>query len=457
MKRNTIPDQWRQHIHVNGTLYYSLEAGLRDELPFRVVTTEDVTNESIRKDIEDYSYDFCESLEEADIEEIPDDLELVMNFADPVTRIPVGSFMSRQQELRIAWCSRDTWARSGILAQLGDPDTSSTSSGVQLVVDSKLSFWLGSEEYTTHYTQSYPVTEAAFLTALAHSAVEHISGKGGALGRFNYGECRRIIEVFQELKACSREPDCEKAANAAILWHISRVMYEIEVHRRIRREKASKTRTNPFGQPSRVVESVLCCVLLGSHYVYRNRLERAHPLAHASLLDFRAFVQSILLEWSDANLLATVFVAANIGFLQMLPGITAFQRTACLASTLLSLLGIVTGLHHTWGHRIRANADYEDEHNYFCNADGWTYSSTTLLAAVLAIPIASLLWAVLCFIVAMSAYCLQNVGIDNRVLLGVELGIFALIALLVVSYFSLPWKGCSVSFSRLLYNKNHVA
>lgn len=41
-------------------------------------------------------------------------------------------------------------------------------------------------------------------------------------------------------------------------------------------------------------------------------------------------------------------------------GITVFQRTATLASTFFSLLGIVIGLYHTWEHRIRTNADVAD-------------------------------------------------------------------------------------------------
>ena len=41
-------------------------------------------------------------------------------------------------------------------------------------------------------------------------------------------------------------------------------------------------------------------------------------------------------------------------------GITTFQRTATLASTFFSLLGIVMGLYHTWEHRIRTNADVDD-------------------------------------------------------------------------------------------------
>jgi len=175
--------------------------------------------------------------------------------------------------------------------------------------------------------------------------------------------------------------------------------------------------------PSKILDGLLSCVSFGMHLIYRERLHRAHPVSHASLADFRTFVRAILVEWSDANLLATVFVAcvrrgyesctisnlvghrANVGFLTALPGITKFQRTASLASTLLSLLEIVTGLYHLWKHRIRANADYDDVHKYFGgkhDGAGWTYSNTTLLASMLSVPIASLVWSVICFMMAMS-------------------------------------------------------
>jgi len=175
--------------------------------------------------------------------------------------------------------------------------------------------------------------------------------------------------------------------------------------------------------PSKILDGLLSCVSFGMHLIYRERLHRAHPVSHASLADFRTFVRAILVEWSDANLLATVFVAANVTFLTALPGITKFQRTACLASTLLSLLEIVTGLYHLWKHRIRANADYDDVHKYFGgkhDGAGWTYSNTTLLASMLSVPIASLVWSVICFMMAMSAYCLQSMGTDTgrKVLFG---------------------------------------
>ncbi|KAI0307015.1 hypothetical protein B0F90DRAFT_507046 [Multifurca ochricompacta] len=188
-----------------------------------------------------------------------------------------------------------------------------------------------------------------------------------------------------------------------------------------------------------VLDGLLSCVFFGVHYIYRERLQSVHPLSSTSFADFRAFIQEILLEWSDANLLATVFVAANVTFLSALPGITTFQRTACLASTLLSLLEIVTGFHHMWRHRIRANADIDDVFQYFggdVGPGGCTYSNTTLLASALSVPIASLLWSVLCFTVAVSGYCLESISTGRKALLGLEIGILALSFPLTSLFFS---------------------
>ena len=66
----------------------------------------------------------------------------------------------------------------------------------------------------------------------------------------------------------------------------------------------------------------------------------------------------------------------------------------------------------------------------------WTYSNTTLLASMLSVPIASLLWSVLCFMVAVSAYCLQRVDVSSRIILGLGIGTFVLLSLFALSFFS---------------------
>ena len=98
--------------------------------------------------------------------------------------------------------------------------------------------------------------------------------------------------------AVAAEPECEYAANGAVVWHLSRVMQDIDVHRK-NRESTSKLRELPLPKPSKILDGLLLsCVFCGVHMIYRERLHRTHPASYPSLSDFRAFVRAILVEWS---------------------------------------------------------------------------------------------------------------------------------------------------------------
>lgn len=103
------------------------------------------------------------------------------------------------------------------------------------------------------------------------------------------------------LLAISAEPECENAANGAVVWHLSRVMHDIDIHCK-QREYASNLCSEPFIKPSKILDGFLFCMSFGIHIVYRERLYQAHPASHASLADFRTFIQANLEEWSGKAL-----------------------------------------------------------------------------------------------------------------------------------------------------------
>ena len=74
-------------------------------------------------------------------------------------------------------------------------------------------------------------------------------------------------------------------------------MYDIDLHRK-QRESARKSRVQSF---SRLLDALLCCVFFGVHLIYRERLEQVHPARRVSLVDFRGFIQEVLLEWSGRS------------------------------------------------------------------------------------------------------------------------------------------------------------
>jgi hypothetical protein len=172
-------------VHINGTLYYSLESRDQEWSFLRIVTAEDVTDPDIRKAIEDCGREYDQWLEEAELEDLPDDLELVIFFDNPRDRTPIGTFVSYPREVEFVCCPRESEdteseSESGSAPEsLYDPilhtaslissyDTRST--GVVVEIWPKQSFWLALESYPMHHTRCYRNLEVAFFTALAHSA-----------------------------------------------------------------------------------------------------------------------------------------------------------------------------------------------------------------------------------------------------------------------------------------------
>lgn len=94
-------------MHVNGTIYYGLETQDQNRPFRRVITEEDITDPEIRRAIEDGCDEYHQWLEEADLEDLPDDLELLIHFDNPYRREPIASFISYQKEIKFSCCPMD--------------------------------------------------------------------------------------------------------------------------------------------------------------------------------------------------------------------------------------------------------------------------------------------------------------------------------------------------------------
>lgn len=181
-KRQGTPT-WKRHVHINGTIYYSLETQDPGRLFRRIITAEDVTNPAIQTAIEVCGNEYHEWLEEANLEDLPYDLELLVHFDNPYRRETIGSFMSYQKEIKFTCCPRDDSDSESVYAsssyvptpcRIGVPIslfyTRSTNFPVVVEVFPKQSFWLASESYPMHHTHSHRNLEVAFFEAITHSA-----------------------------------------------------------------------------------------------------------------------------------------------------------------------------------------------------------------------------------------------------------------------------------------------
>ena len=67
-----------------------------------MITEEDITDPDIRRMIEEGCDEYHQLLEEADLEDLPDDLELLIHFDNPDSREPIASFISYQKEVKFS-------------------------------------------------------------------------------------------------------------------------------------------------------------------------------------------------------------------------------------------------------------------------------------------------------------------------------------------------------------------
>ncbi|KAH9073029.1 hypothetical protein EDB83DRAFT_2569193 [Lactarius deliciosus] len=206
---------------------------------------------------------------------------------------------------------------------------------------------------------------------------------------FTDEQTRRFMQVYRDLKS-SAPYGHERYYSVlpALTWHISRIMHKIETVRERYHYEADMARPE---------DMLLFCVLFNSHRTYRDWVESTRPRGHIYLPDFRKSKKSLLVEWTDSNLLATVFAFLA---LPSPPSSCAEYQRPCANRQ----------------HRRRVNAD-EDASQYLPHGHR---AGVTLLACLLAV----LLWAVLSFTVAVATFCfVGSANAHTRTLLGTVLGV----------------------------------
>ena len=101
--RQSAPS-WKRHVHINGTIYYSLETQGQNRLFRRAITEEDITDPDVRRAMEDGCHEYYQWLEEADLDDLPDDLELLIHFDNHHRREPIASLISYDREVKFSCC-----------------------------------------------------------------------------------------------------------------------------------------------------------------------------------------------------------------------------------------------------------------------------------------------------------------------------------------------------------------
>ncbi|KAJ7689937.1 hypothetical protein B0H17DRAFT_1065703 [Mycena rosella] len=371
--------EWHRFTSPNGVVYYAYDQD-------RLLTTDEIHDPAMRESILRAYYEWKDFFEEIDA---PDAEMFVFHAGDE----PYIQFAS--------------WSQGRIYKF--HPDGG-------LVFETDQQFWDYAWQLTMHRTRFPRFMETEFVSALAFGADESALDMKHTTFPYDDDQIKRLMRVYRQLRG--RQNVMPESLVPALAYHVARTMFFIAAARsRCGYGTATVQLTVDTGIQEPTLTLAICDIFLGvlfcgTHGDYRARLACAVPGGSVSLPDFRQLMVDFMAEWADSNLVATVLVSVDIGFLTI-QSITGLQRTSALASGLLATTSIVMGVHHSWQHRAKSNAELDDARRYlyhphlYCRRrperELLTAGDLTPTACVLALPHAALRWAVLGFAVAIAS------------------------------------------------------
>ncbi|CCL99557.1 uncharacterized protein FIBRA_01575 [Fibroporia radiculosa] len=422
---------WHEVIHLDGSLYYWHQ-------DLRIVTTDNIKESGRPSAIIKHAADLKAELDQAGAKS----KGIVRGQEDVVVCGVDGKPGSEPEALlldhRRGWYIERVWC------------TATDSAGVQsrtpeVAYEQRTEqYWRMLERFPMHLTSLPTEVEAEFFGALVFGSSERILDWRETAFPFSDHQAERLIQVYMDLKDAA---ESKYPVVPAMGWHIARTMVRIEASRTKHKHGTHESKLyrdgaiDAPGWQVKVLDLLVVLLLLGMQRMYRLRLQSARVKGVVNADALRELFEHFLDEWADSNLLATVFIGANIGFLAV-SGIDSLQQTALLVSTVFSTMSVVAGVHHTWQHRTKVDASPEEASHYLTHASRLGREvDLAVMACFLALPVSSLLWAIIAFAVALGAFCIQNTDIQGKILLSVSLGLLGLLCMATLFFFWHIWRG----------------
>ncbi|KAH9962982.1 hypothetical protein BC827DRAFT_185837 [Russula dissimulans] len=299
-----VHPEWVEYIHLDGTTYYRHTSG-------RILTPDDVTQPRIRECLARlYSLTVSTLTEHDLLADLPQDFEIVAERMDP--EVPAVFYFVSQSLRRVINYAYDCPCSPTSTGTHPQEECPNPKLRLERTLGTR--FWTHLASYPMHITALPPHTEADFLKALTQGVNERILDERKSMFPYTDQQAQRFMQVYRDLK-CVPYTHGRHSVLPVLAWHISRVMTKIEsVRERYRygTKDARLYRDVAIDAPTwreRLLDVLLFSLFFNSHRTYRDRLAGTRPKGHVYLPDFRELMSGLLVEWSDSNLLATVFLS----------------------------------------------------------------------------------------------------------------------------------------------------
>lgn len=187
--------------------------------------------------------------------------------------------------------------------------------------------------------------------------------------------------------------------------------------------------------------------LFGIPYSYLENVQRASEFqGRLSSLHqaWQTYTDQLTKEYSDFILVSTVLLSATVGLLSV-GNIYQMARVCAIMSAFASLGSITTGVFFVWRHQHNTNLSSSHTFAYMNNARKQVLGLPGH-SILLSLPAALLMWSLIGFMVALSAYSLQSVtdgSMTDVATTFIIFGVFFLVLccmFMAVYTFSLMWR-----------------
>ncbi|KAI6043910.1 hypothetical protein EDC04DRAFT_3106740 [Pisolithus marmoratus] len=390
-----LSDGWKAHRHPEGALFYSLE------LPTQKTFTEvDVIDEEIRRDVEYFStFLWGELRHEVEVGEFQglelDKVQLVVEPRSDDEGVLCCYYFVDPANRSLFWL--DEWNAQGVFSACQGVDTLSHK-GLAI----QAHYWGHWDLYPTLCRVTDELKEEA-EDMIVHAICDHLTSNVSS-APLNAEELRGLLTLLNHVK-----PNRRQGHGAVVIGRIMKIFY-LNYYLNFHGEPCARLNfdqsVHGWKYHPSVMMSICTPLLFFSPMTNIRNLNALFVDGIVSKEKWNAFINRMNSYLTNTNLLATVLLNANVGFLSIRTvddsNGTSLRQISSYLSIIASLSSIVVGL-------ILVRHNRTDIQTFIFAAAKFLSSlwhprhGLEVLAILYSLPHAFLLWGMILFFVALSA------------------------------------------------------
>ncbi|KAG1851965.1 hypothetical protein F4604DRAFT_1303455 [Suillus subluteus] len=424
----SVPPGWQIFIHPEGCLYYCYESVVnfdRYSRKIHVITQADLVHDGVAETIENlaklaYSH-ACQ------YSSFPVKVDLVLELMDVGETITAGYYFAHHENRCLFWL-QDFDATSILRECYGVTELS------HMQIELEAQYWKHIDLFP--YTSALHSQVLKQLQQIIRFAISDcMTSEVSAVCAFSIDVLKNTLDLIKDVDVKNDwvQSAHDKCFIARMMNHFRHCQYLNYLGQQSARLSRDQTvHGDSYGERS-VMMRCLAPLLFNAPYEHVRSLHKLYVDSIVNLLDWRTFVQKLNAEMQDFNLLATVLLSVNVGFLAIQSvdsgGGHSLSQVTSYVSVISSFGSMLLGVNI-------ARQSYTRGPDMVDNAQARLESlvhpkhGLETLAIIYSLPYALLMWGMIFFVLAFFTECFNH----SSAVPSVPVSVAALIVLVLVGW-----------------------